>query len=213
MSGGGSSPARGQRGSGRPPPSRCLTQAAYRTDHEPPLPDDDPKTSVTARTSSGHRPISFIDIDHAPTSEINGVSLAIRHVPIATEKRQYVLLDCPTETDRQKLMADTGIRPDAVILVVDESSELEVGATDHVKWARTAGVPHIIVFLNKTDIADPELSELAAMSVLDLLMAHDYPEDTPLIRGSASKALSSADPTDDVAAITALTRAMDTHIP
>jgi len=143
------------------------------------------------------------------------VTIATSHVEYSSEKRHYAHVDCPGHADYVKNMITGAAQMDAAILVVSAADGPMPQTREHILLARQVGVPTIIVFLNKVDLVDdPELLDLVEQEVRDLLTKYKYPGDTtPIIRGSASKALEN--PADDVAAkpILDLIKALDEYVP
>ncbi len=143
------------------------------------------------------------------------VTIATSHVEYSSAKRHYAHVDCPGHADYVKNMITGAAQMDAAILVVSAADGPMPQTREHILLARQVGVPTIIVFLNKVDLVDdPELLDLVEQEVRDLLTKYKYPGDTtPIIRGSASKALEN--PADDVAAkpILDLIKALDEYVP
>ncbi|MFA5945895.1 MAG: elongation factor Tu [Patescibacteria group bacterium] len=143
------------------------------------------------------------------------VTIATSHVEYSSDKRHYAHVDCPGHADYVKNMITGAAQMDAAILVVSAADGPMPQTREHILLARQVGVPYIIVFLNKVDLVDdPELLDLVEQEVRDLLTKYQYPGDTtPVIRGSASKALEN--PADDVAAkpILDIIKALDEYVP
>src|SRR5687767_12193326 len=139
--------------------------------------------------------MAYADIDNAPEERERGITIAIRHVEYQTEARHYAHVDCPGHADYVKNMITGAAQMDGAILVVSAADGPMPQTREHILLARQVGVPYIVVFLNKVDMVDdPELLELVELEVRDLLNKYEFPgEDTPIIRGSALKALESGD--------------------
>jgi elongation factor Tu len=182
---------------------------------------DHGKTTLTAaitqrqakRGMAEFRP--FDSIDKAPEERERGITIATAHVEYESTERHYAHVDCPGHADYVKNMITGAAQMDGGILVVSAADGPMPQTREHVLLARQVNVPHIVVFLNKCDMVDdPELLELVELEVRELLSKYDFPGDTtPIIRGSALKALES--PGDDAAAgcIDELMAALDSHIP
>jgi elongation factor Tu len=160
--------------------------------------------------------VPFDQIDKAPEEKARGITIATAHVEYQTEKRHYAHVDCPGHADYVKNMITGAAQMDGAILVVSAADGPMPQTREHILLARQVGVPYIVVFLNKVDMVDdPELLELVELEVRELLTKYQFPGDkTPIIRGSALKALESGDP-DAAAAkpIWELMEAIDTYIP
>ena len=142
--------------------------------------------------------------------ETKTVTIAISHVEYETATRHYAHIDCPGHADYIKNMITGAAQMDGAILLVDGSQGAEVQTKEHILLAKQVGVERMVVFINKVDIADPELLELVVSETVDHLNAQGY-KDSPVIMGSALKAL--RDPAKDGACIQELLKALDTHIP
>ncbi|MFH0928551.1 MAG: elongation factor Tu [bacterium] len=155
------------------------------------------------------------DLDKAPESKSRGITIATAHVEYETEKRHYAHVDCPGHADYVKNMITGAAQMDGAILVVSAADGPMPQTREHILLARQVGVPYIVVFLNKVDMVDdPELIDLVEEEVKDLLKKYQFPADqTPIIRGSALKALEN--PTDEAAAkpVMDLLKALDEYIP
>jgi elongation factor Tu len=160
--------------------------------------------------------VPFDQIDKAPEEKARGITIATAHVEYQTEKRHYAHVDCPGHADYVKNMITGAAQMDGAILVVSAADGPMPQTREHILLARQVGVPYIVVFLNKVDMVDdPELLELVELEVRDLLTKFQFPGDkTPIIRGSALKALESGDPDGEAAkAIWELMAAIDAYIP
>jgi elongation factor Tu len=161
---------------------------------------------------------SFAEIDKAPEERERGITIAIAHVEYQTEARHYAHVDCPGHADYIKNMITGAAQMDGAILVVSAPDGPMPQTREHILLARQVEVPSMVVFLNKTDMLDDEeLLELVELEVRELLSKYSFPgDDTPVIRGSALKALESGseDPAaPEYACILELMRAVDEYIP
>jgi elongation factor Tu len=160
-------------------------------------------------------PISYADITKGGTvrDETKTVTIAVSHVEYQSDKRHYAHIDCPGHADFVKNMITGAAQMDGAILVVDASEGPMPQTREHILLARQVGVPAIVVFLNKVDLVDDkELLDLVEMEVRDLLTKYQFPgEKTPIIRGSAKKALAN-DP-EAAKSIQELLEAVDAFIP
>jgi elongation factor Tu len=185
---------------------------------------DHGKTTLTAaitkycslRGQGKFRP--FDSIDNAPEERERGITIAIAHVEYETEKRHYAHVDMPGHRDYIKNMITGAAQVDGAILVVAAPDGPMPQTREHVLLARQVEVPAIVVYLNKVDqMDDPELLELVELELRELLTAYEFPgEETPIVRGSALKALESAstDPqAEEYASIRELLRVVDEYIP
>ncbi|MEK7647885.1 MAG: elongation factor Tu [Patescibacteria group bacterium] len=154
-------------------------------------------------------------IDAAPEERARGITIATAHVEYQSNVRHYAHVDCPGHADYVKNMITGAAQMDGAILVVSATDGPMPQTREHILLARQVGVPYIVVFLNKVDmVSDPELVDLVEEEVRDLLTKYNFPgKDTPIIRGSALKALEN--PGDDAASkpILDLINAVDTYIP
>jgi len=154
------------------------------------------------------------EIDAAPEEKARGITIATAHVEYESEKRHYAHVDCPGHADYVKNMITGAAQMDGAILVVSATDGPMPQTREHIVLARQVGVPYIIVFLNKCDmVEDKELIDLVEEEIRDLLKKYEFPGDkTPIIRGSALKALEN--PTGpDSEPIMALVKALDDYIP
>jgi elongation factor Tu len=163
-------------------------------------------------------PISYADITKGGTvrDETKTVTIAVSHVEYSSEQRHYAHVDCPGHADYVKNMITGAAQMDGAILVVSAADGPMPQTREHILLARQVGVPAIVVFLNKVDLVeDKDLLELVEMEVRDLLTKYDFPGDkTPIIKGSASKALACGDATHaDAKCIGELLAAVDAFIP
>jgi len=164
----------------------------------------------------------YDEIDSAPEEKARGITINTSHVEYQTSKRHYAHVDCPGHADYVKNMITGAAQMDGAILVVAATDGPMPQTREHILLARQVGVPYIVVFMNKMDAADPELADLVEMEVRELLNKYNFPgDDTPVIRGSALKALEAAQtlPVDqlmshpDVKCIFELMDAVDSYIP
>jgi elongation factor Tu len=157
--------------------------------------------------------IAFDQIDKAPEERERGITIAIAHVEYETDKRHYAHVDCPGHADYIKNMITGAAQMDGAILVVAATDGPMPQTREHILLARQVGVPAIVVYMNKCDaVDDPELLELVELEVRELLTKYEFPgDDTPIIRGSALKALE-GDP-DWTKSIDELMEAVDTYVP
>jgi elongation factor Tu len=159
-------------------------------------------------------PISYADITKGGTvrDETKTVTIAVSHVEYESPKRHYAHVDCPGHADYVKNMITGAAQMDGAILVVSAADGPMPQTREHILLARQVGVPSMVVFLNKVDLADADLLELIEMEIRDLLTKYGFPgETTPIIRGSATAAL--AGTPEGEKAISDLLEALDTFIP
>ena len=129
-------------------------------------------------------------IDGAPEERERGITISTAHVEYETETRHYAHVDCPGHADYVKNMITGAAQMDGAILVVSAADGPMPQTREHILLARQVGVPYIVVFMNKMDLADPELAELVEMEIRELLSSYDFPgDDLPIVMGSAVKAL------------------------
>jgi len=184
---------------------------------------DHGKTTLTAAMTHVLKLKGLIDkeeavdqIDNAPEEKARGITIAIHHSEYESEKRHYAHVDCPGHADYIKNMITGAAQMDGAILVVSAADGPMPQTREHILLARQVGVPAIVVFLNKTDMVDdPELIDLVEAEVRELLTKYQFPGDkTPIIRGSAVKALSANSVDDEVAKpVLDLLQALDDFIP
>ena len=159
---------------------------------------DHGKTTLTAaitkvlheRLGTGEE-VAFENIDKAPEERERGITISTAHVEYETAKRHYAHVDCPGHADYVKNMITGAAQMDGAILVVAATDGVMAQTREHILLSRQVGVPYIVVFMNKCDMVDdPELLELVEMEIRDLLTEYEFPgDDTPIIQGSALKAL------------------------
>src|SRR5438309_1240281 len=154
-------------------------------------------------------------IDNAPEERERGITIAVAHVEYETAKRHYAHIDCPGHADYVKNMITGAAQMDGAILVVSAVDGPMPQTREHVLLARQVNVPYLVVFLNKVDVVDDaELLDLVEMEVRDLLKKYDFPGDkTPVVRGSALKALQGDQSDIAKGAIVKLFDALDSYIP
>jgi elongation factor Tu len=182
---------------------------------------DHGKTTLTAAltrvlaTKFGGDAKAFDEIDNAPEERERGITIATAHVEYETEKRHYAHVDCPGHADYVKNMITGAAQMDGAILVVSAADGPMPQTREHILLARQVGVPYIVVFLNKADMVDDaELLELVEMEVRDLLSSYEFPgDDTPIVTGSALKALEGDESDIGAGAIVQLAEALDSYIP
>ena len=158
---------------------------------------DHGKTTLTAAISkvlagkNGNQQVAFDNIDKAPEERERGITINTAHIEYSTEKRHYAHVDCPGHADYVKNMITGAAQMDGAILVIAATDGPMAQTREHILLARQVGVPRMVVFMNKCDMVDdPELLDLVEMEIRDLLNQYDYDSDnTPIIRGSALKAL------------------------
>ena len=160
----------------------------------------------------------YSSIDKAPEERERGITINTAHVEYETDKRHYAHVDCPGHADYVKNMITGAAQMDGAILVVASTDGPMPQTREHILLARQVGVPYIVVFMNKVDMVDDEeLLDLVEMEIRELLSSYDFPgDDTPIIRGSALKALesTSTDPNaPEYACINELMAAVDEYIP
>jgi elongation factor Tu len=180
---------------------------------------DHGKTTLTAAITKvlsekyGGQSMSFEEIDNAPEEKERGITIATSHVEYETENRHYAHVDCPGHADYVKNMITGAAQMDGAILVVSAADGPMPQTREHILLARQVGVPYIVVFLNKTDqVDDEELIELVEEEVKDLLNEYEFPgEETPIVKGSALKALEGD--AEQVERIVELAAALDSYIP
>ncbi len=179
---------------------------------------DHGKTSLTAAITKvlaekGQAEFKAYDqIDGAPEERERGITISTAHVEYETANRHYAHVDCPGHADYVKNMITGAAQMDGAILVCSAADGPMPQTREHILLARQVGVPYIVVFMNKMDLADPELAELVEMEIRELLSSYDFPgDDLPIVKGSAVKALEGD--ADAAAAIMELMDAVDAYIP
>lgn len=170
-------------------------------------------TAVLAKKlpSAVNKPVAYDQIDNAPEEKARGITIATSHQEYESEKRHYAHVDMPGHADYVKNMITGAAQVDGAILVVSAADGPMPQTREHVLLAKQVGVPKILVFLNKMDMADEELVELVEEDVRDLLAKNGFDRDCPIIKGSALKALEGDAKYED--AVMELVAAMDDYIP
>jgi elongation factor Tu len=182
---------------------------------------DHGKTTLTAALTMvlgkkfGGEAKAYDQIDNAPEERERGITIATAHVEYETENRHYAHVDCPGHADYVKNMITGAAQMDGAILVVSAADGPMPQTREHILLARQVGVPYIVVYLNKADqVDDPELLELVEMEVRELLDSYDFPgDDTPIITGSALKAIEGDQSEIGEPSILKLAEALDSYIP
>ena len=182
---------------------------------------DHGKTTLTAALTVvsnrlfGSQLSAFDMIDRAPEEKARGITISTSHVEYESAARHYAHVDCPGHADYVKNMITGAAQMDGAILVVSAADGPMPQTREHILLARQVGVPHIVVYLNKADMVDDaELLELVDMEVRELLDAYEFPgDDTPVITGSALKALEGDEGEHGMESIAKLVKAMDEFIP
>jgi len=182
---------------------------------------DHGKTTLTAALTKvmsakhGGEVKAFDQIDNAPEEKARGITIATAHVEYESDKRHYAHVDCPGHADYVKNMITGAAQMDGAILVVSAADGPMPQTREHILLARQVGVPYIVVYLNKADMVDDkELLELVEMEVRDLLNSYEFPgDDTPIIIGSALKALEGDTSEIGSQSIEKLVETMDEYIP
>ncbi|MGZ5957230.1 MAG: elongation factor Tu [Myxococcaceae bacterium] len=182
---------------------------------------DHGKTTLTAAITKvlakqgGAQALAYDQIDKAPEERERGITISTAHVEYETKNRHYAHVDCPGHADYVKNMITGAAQMDGAILVVSAADGPMPQTREHILLARQVGVPYILVYLNKVDMLDdPELRELVEMEIRDLLKKYEFPGDkTPIIAGSALKALEGDTSEMGEGSIMKLMDALDTYIP
>jgi len=156
-------------------------------------------------------PKNYDEIDNAPEEKARGITIATSHQEYESEKRHYAHVDMPGHADYVKNMITGAAQIDGAILVVAANDGPLPQTREHVLLAKQVGVPYILVFLNKMDLADPELVELVEEEIRELLEKNGFDKNAPIIRGSATKALEGDKESED--AIMDLVAALDASVP
>ena len=171
-------------------------------------------TKVCAEVYGGEA-VGFNSIDNAPEEKERGITIATSHVEYISENRHYAHVDCPGHADYVKNMITGAAQMDGAILVVSAADGPMPQTREHILLARQVGVPKIVVFLNKADqVDDDELKDLVELEVRELLDKYEFPgDDTPIITGSALKALDGDTSEIGVEAVKKLIEALDSYVP
>jgi elongation factor Tu len=182
---------------------------------------DHGKTTLTAALTKvmaekfGGQSIAFDQIDKAPEEKARGITIATSHVEYESAKRHYAHVDCPGHADYVKNMITGAAQMDGAILVVSAADGPMPQTREHILLSRQVGVPYIVVYLNKADMVDDEeLLELVELEVRDLLSMYEFPgDDTPIVTGSALKALEGDTSEIGTQSIEKLVEALDSYVP
>jgi len=181
---------------------------------------DHGKTTLTAaitavlakhKPSDINKPVAYDQIDNAPEEKQRGITIATSHQEYESDKRHYAHVDMPGHADYVKNMITGAAQVDGAILVVSAADGPMPQTREHILLAKQVGVPSILVYMNKMDMADPELAELVEMEIRELLAKYDFDENAPIIKGSALKALEGD--ADNEKSILDLVAAMDDYFP
>ncbi len=158
-----------------------------------------------------NKQVAYDAIDNAPEEKERGITIATSHQEYESENRHYAHVDMPGHADYVKNMITGAAQVDGAVLVVSAADGPMPQTREHVLLARQVGVPSIVVYLNKTDLADPELAELVEMEIRELLEKYEFDSDAPIIKGSALKAIEGSE--EDQESIMELVKAMDDYFP
>jgi elongation factor Tu len=181
---------------------------------------DHGKTTLTAAITmvlAKHLPsdinkaVNYAQIDNAPEERLRGITIATSHQEYESEKRHYAHVDMPGHADYVKNMITGAAQIDGAILVVSAADGPMPQTREHILLAKQVGVPSVLVFMNKMDMADPELAELVEMEIRELLEKNGFDENAPIISGSALKAVEGD--ADAEAKVLELVKAMDDYFP
>ena len=178
---------------------------------------DHGKTTLSAAITSycaqkyGDKLLKYDEIDNAPEEKARGITINSRHLEYQSEKRHYAHVDCPGHADYVKNMITGAAQMDGAILVVSAPDSVMPQTKEHLLLARQVGVPKIIVFLNKVDLVDdPDLLELVVEELKDTVASYGFSADTPIVKGSAFKALNDSGNPENTKCIEELLSTMDT---
>jgi len=181
---------------------------------------DHGKTTLTAAITMtmakvyGGTAKSYADIDSAPEEKARGITINTAHVEYTTANRHYAHVDCPGHADYVKNMITGAAQMDGALLVVAATDGPMPQTREHILLARQVGVPALVVFMNKIDIADAELADLVEMEIRELLSKYQYPgDDIPVVKGSALAAVEGKNPDLGEKAIVELMNQVDSYIP
>ena len=181
---------------------------------------DHGKTTLTAAITSTlakklpsdvNKPVAYDQIDNAPEEKARGITIATSHNEYESEKRHYAHVDMPGHADYVKNMITGAAQVDGAILVVSAADGPMPQTREHVLLAKQVGVPKILVFMNKMDLADADIVELVEEEIRELLEKNGFDRDCPIIKGSAAKALDGDATNED--AVMELVKAMDDYFP
>ena len=174
-------------------------------------------TTVLSKKGGGNKAVKYDEIDNAPEEKERGITIATSHQEYESDNRHYAHVDCPGHADYVKNMITGAAQMDAAILVCSAVDGAMPQTREHILLARQVGVPHIVVFLNKIDTIKEdereEMTELVGEEVKDLLEKYGYPRETPIVMGSALKALEGDSSELGESAILKLVETMDSYIP
>lgn len=178
---------------------------------------DHGKTTLSAAVTTycankyGDKQLKYDEIDNAPEEKERGITINTTHLEYQSDKRHYAHIDCPGHADYIKNMITGAAQMDGAVLVVSAPDSVMPQTKEHLLLARQVGVPKIIVFLNKVDqVDDPDLLELVVEEVKETLTGYGFSEDTPIIKGSAFKALNESGNPENTKCVEELLTAMDT---
>ena len=184
---------------------------------------DHGKTTLTAAItmvcstkwpSASNKAVRYDQIDNAPEERERGITIATSHQEYETPNRHYAHVDCPGHADYIKNMITGAAQMDGAILVVSAADGPMPQTREHILLAKQVNVPYIVVFMNKMDMADPDIAQLTEMEIRELLTKHGFPGDTtPIIKGSALKAMENPGDPEASKPILDLLEAIDTYIP
>ncbi len=184
---------------------------------------DHGKTTLTAAItavcaakwpSASNKAVRYDQIDNAPEEKARGITIATSHQEYETPNRHYAHVDCPGHADYIKNMITGAAQMDGAILVVSAADGPMPQTREHILLARQVNVPNIVVFMNKMDMADPEIAQLTEMEIRELLTKYGFPgETTPIVKGSALKALENPGDATASAPIIELLEQLDKYIP
>ena len=171
--------------------------------------------TITLAEAGGAAAVAYDQIDKAPEEKERGITISTAHVEYETEKRHYAHVDCPGHADYVKNMITGAAQMDGAILVVSAADGPMPQTREHILLARQVGVPYIVVYMNKADQNDdPEMIELVEMEIRELLNEYDFPgDDTPIIVGSALKALEGDTSEIGVPSVQKLIETLDSYVP
>jgi elongation factor Tu len=170
-------------------------------------------TAVLAKhnPSDINKPVAYDQIDNAPEERQRGITIASSHQEYESKNRHYAHVDMPGHADYVKNMITGAAQIDGAVLVVSAADGPMPQTREHILLAKQVGVPSILVFMNKMDMADPELAELVEMEIRELLAKQGFDENAPIIKGSALKALEGDEANEK--AVLELVEAMDSYFP
>ena len=172
-------------------------------------------TKVLADNVAGNAAVDFANIDKAPEERERGITISTAHVEYETEARHYAHVDCPGHADYVKNMITGAAQMDGAILVVSSTDGPMPQTREHILLARQVGVPAMVVFMNKVDLVDDEeILELVELEIRELLSSYEFPgDDIPVVKGSATCALSGSNDKFGKDAVLELMKQVDEYIP